>query len=146
MVSVRQLLIFRKMPSSWSVLLKRKLYVADLLFCHVQFSAPAPSNVQNILATKCQSRNQNKSQFFYVRPAGGCDKIDDLQAEGESRHLTDRNVVFAFQVPVFNMRIFNKFLTEISIAASSSKGWCWVGLLSLDAKSDWHSSDWCHFL
>lgn len=60
--------------------------------------APAPSNVQNILATKCQDRGKNRSQFFYVRPEGGCDKIDDLQAEGEERHLTDKNVVFAFQV------------------------------------------------
>ena len=63
------------------------------------FLAPAPSNVQSILATKCLDVGQNKSKFFYVRPDGGCDRIDDLHgAEAEERHLTDRNVVFAFQV------------------------------------------------
>ena len=69
-------------------------------FCFiVLFTAPAPSNVQSILATKCLDHSQNKSQFFYVRPAGGCDKIDELHGpEAEAKHLTDRNVVFVFQV------------------------------------------------
>lgn len=61
--------------------------------------APAPSNVQSVLATKCLDHSQNKSKFFYVRPANGCDKIDDLHGpDAEERHLTDKNVVFAFQV------------------------------------------------
>ena len=62
-------------------------------------TAPAPSNVQSILATKCLDHSQNKTQFFYLRPAGGCDKIDELHGdEAEAKHLTDRNVVFVFQV------------------------------------------------
>lgn len=68
-------------------------------FINILFLAPAPSNVQSVLATKCLDAGQNKSKFFYVRPDGGCDRILDLHgAEAEERHLTDRNVVFAFQV------------------------------------------------
>jgi len=70
-------------------------------------TAPAPSSVQNILATKCKDSGKNRSQFHYVRPEGGCDKIDDLQAEGELKGLTDKNVVFAFQV------YFNHFIKFI---------------------------------
>lgn len=64
--------------------------------------APAPSNVQSVLATKCFDTQQNKSKFFYVRPSGsGCDKIDDLHGpEAEEKHYNDRNVVFAFQMPL----------------------------------------------
>lgn len=54
-----------------------------------------------MLATKCYDHGQNKSKFFYVRPSGGCDKIDDLHGpEAEERHITDKNVVFAFQLPI----------------------------------------------
>ena len=72
------------------------------MFTHfylVFIAAPAPSNVQSVLATKCLDHTQNKTKFFYVRPAGGCDKIDDLHGpEAEEKHITDKNVVFAFQV------------------------------------------------
>jgi hypothetical protein len=65
----------------------------------ISIAAPAPSNVQSVLATKCYDNSQNKSKFFYVRPNGGCDKIDDLHGpEAEERHIADKNVVFAFQV------------------------------------------------
>lgn len=76
----------------------------QLLNCFTEFisfliAAPAPSNVQSVLATKCLDHTQNKTKFFYVRPNGGCDKIDDLHGpDAEERHLTDKNVVFAFQV------------------------------------------------
>ena len=66
---------------------------------HFLSTAPAPSNVQSILATKCFDNQVNKSQFFYVRPTGkGCDKIEDLHGEAEQRHINDKNVVFVFQV------------------------------------------------
>ena len=66
---------------------------------YVWFSAPAPSNVQSVLATKCLDHKQDKTQTFYVRPNGGCDRIDELHGpDAIERHLTDKNVVFAFQV------------------------------------------------
>jgi len=63
--------------------------------------APAPSNVQSVLATKCLDHKQDKTQTFYVRPNGGCDRIDELHGpDAIERHLTDKNVVFAFQLPL----------------------------------------------
>ena len=42
-----------------------------------------------------------------MRPSGGCDKIDDLHGhEAEERHITDKNVVFAFQVCTMNCKEF----------------------------------------
>lgn len=63
-------------------------------------AAPAPSNVQSVLATKCLDHSQNKTKFFFIRPEHmGCDKIDDLHGpDAEEKHITDKNVVFAFQV------------------------------------------------
>lgn len=87
-------------------------YWYEVLNCILSNSnaAPAPSNVQSVLATKCYDNSQNKSKFFYVRPNGGCDKIDDLHGpEAEERHITDKNVVFAFQVCYLNLRELKLF-------------------------------------
>ena len=94
-------------------------HTLETFFFIVLFTAPAPSNVQSILATKCLDHSQNKSQFFYVRPAGGCDKIDELHGpEAEAKHLTDRNVVFVFQVKLdFYLTFCMKNINELCLFA-----------------------------
>ena len=65
------------------------------------FAAPAPSNVQSVLATKCLDRGRDKTKFFYTRPKGGCERIENLHEQGPGggrTDITDKNVVFAFQV------------------------------------------------
>jgi len=92
------------------------IYQSEVLhyILFISIAAPAPSNVQSVLATKCYDNSQNKSKFFYVRPNGGCDKIDDLHGpEAEERHITDKNVVFAFQVCNLNLENFKGFRYQV---------------------------------
>ena len=74
-----------------------------LLHClfHISFSAPKPSAVQPILATKCLDvgKHRHKGAWLWSRGENKCESVGDLDDPViQEKGITANQVVFTFQV------------------------------------------------
>ena len=92
-----------------------RLVVQYLFF----FSAPKPSNVQHVIATKCVDRNLKGQRMpFHSRDGNACDRVSDF-VEAEKKNISASEIVFTFQFPLprdkQNLRMSRWFQHIISV-------------------------------
>ena len=80
------------------------LFLGILLGCFLLggLIAPNPSNVQNVLSTRCLDLTQKKRQkWFYPRGSGRCQYVPDFEDKQlQTMRTTSNQIVFAFQLPL----------------------------------------------
>lgn len=68
------------------------------------FSAPAPTSVAAVMATKCVDKHYTQTQWYQTRPVSdSCVRFDDFDDPIiQEKGITAEDIIFAFQVSYAN--------------------------------------------